>query len=43
MKRSLFQLFQNLISNAIKFHGDEPPKIAVKAEKTVPSGSFNNR
>ncbi len=27
------QLFQNLISNAIKFHGDEPPKIHISAEE----------
>ncbi len=28
------QLFQNLISNAIKFHGVEPPEIHISAEKT---------
>ncbi len=28
------QLFQNLISNAIKFHGDEPPEIHISAYKT---------
>ncbi|ADZ10498.1 multi-sensor signal transduction histidine kinase [Methanobacterium lacus] len=27
------QLFQNLISNAIKFHGDTPPKIHVSAQE----------
>ena len=27
------QLFQNLISNAIKFHSDKPPRIAIKARK----------
>ncbi|MFA5795447.1 MAG: ATP-binding protein [Candidatus Brocadiia bacterium] len=27
------QLFQNLIGNAIKFHGAEPPKINISAEK----------
>jgi signal transduction histidine kinase len=27
------QVFQNLIANAIKFHGDQPPKISVRAEK----------
>lgn len=27
------QLFQNLISNAIKFRGEEPPKVHISAEK----------
>jgi PAS domain S-box-containing protein len=26
------QLFQNLIGNAIKFHGDEPPHVRIRAE-----------
>jgi len=29
----LTQVFQNLIANAIKFHGTEPPKIQIDAEK----------
>jgi len=29
----LVQLFQNLISNAVKFHGQEPPRIHVSAEQ----------
>ena len=29
----LFQLFQNLISNAIKFAADEPPRIQIDAER----------
>jgi len=29
----LTQLFQNLISNAIKFRGKEPPRITISAEK----------
>jgi PAS domain S-box-containing protein len=31
-ERELGQLFQNLISNALKFHGDEPPRVRVTAE-----------
>ena len=30
-KYQLLQIFQNLISNAIKFHGKEPPKVHVSA------------
>jgi PAS domain S-box-containing protein len=29
----LLQLFQNLISNAIKFHGQQPPEIRIAAEQ----------
>ena len=29
----MIQLFQNLIGNAIKFRGDDPPKIHISAEK----------
>jgi signal transduction histidine kinase len=28
----LTQLFQNLLANAIKFRGDQPPRISVRAE-----------
>jgi signal transduction histidine kinase len=31
----LGQLFQNLVSNSIKFHGDQPPRIHVSAERQV--------
>jgi light-regulated signal transduction histidine kinase (bacteriophytochrome) len=30
---SFMQLFQNLIGNAVKFHGQEPPRITISAEK----------
>jgi PAS domain S-box-containing protein len=30
--RQLEQLFQNLVGNAIKYHGDEPPRVHVSAE-----------
>lgn len=29
----LYQLFQNLIGNALKFHGEQPPRIKVQAEQ----------
>ena len=31
-ERELGQLFQNLISNGVKFHGDQPPRVRVTAE-----------
>lgn len=37
----LRQLFQNLIGNAIKFHGQEPPKIHIKAEKNEKNWLFS--
>jgi light-regulated signal transduction histidine kinase (bacteriophytochrome) len=33
-RTQMMQLFQNLIGNAIKFKGKEPPQISVQAEKT---------
>jgi signal transduction histidine kinase len=39
----LEQLFQNLISNAIKFHGDEPPRIHVSAEQKGDEFMFSVR
>jgi signal transduction histidine kinase len=32
-RTQMSQVFQNLIGNAIKFHGPEPPMIAIQAEK----------
>lgn len=37
----LAQLFQNLVSNAIKFHGQEPPKIHIAAEPAKDSRAKN--
>jgi PAS domain S-box-containing protein len=35
----LTQLFQNLVSNAVKFRGDKPPEVHVSAElKSIPAG-----
>jgi signal transduction histidine kinase len=31
--QQLGQLFQNLITNAIKFHGEEPPRVWISAER----------
>jgi PAS domain S-box-containing protein len=39
----LVQVFQNLISNAIKFHGNEPPHIHVSAEKRPDEWLFSVR
>jgi signal transduction histidine kinase len=35
------QVFQNLIANAIKFHGEQPPKISVQAERAGPEWLFS--
>lgn len=32
-RSQLIQLFQNLIGNAVKYHGDEPPRVQVAAEQ----------
>jgi PAS domain S-box-containing protein len=39
----LGQVFQNLIGNAIKFHGEKPPHIWVKAERKGPDWLFSIR
>ena len=41
--RQIHQLFQNLFSNAIKFRGDEPPKITVTAKETAGQWQFSVR
>ena len=33
MKIKCYKYFQNLITNAIKFHGQKPPKIRISAQK----------
>ncbi len=33
-QNQMLQVFQNLISNAIKFHGPNPPKINISSQKT---------
>jgi light-regulated signal transduction histidine kinase (bacteriophytochrome) len=35
------QVFQNLVGNAIKFHGKEPPRIDIAAEKRVDEWVFS--
>jgi light-regulated signal transduction histidine kinase (bacteriophytochrome) len=42
-RTQLIQLFQNLIGNAIKFHGEEPPRIHVSAENTGAEWRFSVR
>lgn len=39
----MVQLFQNLISNAIKYHGSEKPKIYIAAEKVIDKWLFSVR
>ena len=40
-KAHLVQLFQNLLSNALKFHGPEPPHIRVEAKRDGPEWIFS--
>jgi len=40
-KSELLQLFQNLISNAIKYRGDNPPVIKISAEENVHEWVFS--
>jgi signal transduction histidine kinase len=41
--RQLGQLFQNLISNAIKFRGEEPPRVYVSVERRTGEWLFSVR
>lgn len=40
-RTQMIQLFQNLIGNAIKFHGTDPPQIRITAEKQETSWRFS--
>ena len=40
-RTQLAQVFQNLVGNAIKFRGKEPPVVSVKAEKTTHRWQFS--
>ncbi|ELZ00086.1 ATP-binding protein [Natrialba asiatica] len=42
-KTQLLQLFQNLISNAIEYAGDEPPRVHISAEKRDTEWLFSVR
>ena len=42
-KMQIGQLFQNLIGNAIKYHGDEPPRVQVSAEQKGKEWVFSVR
>ena len=39
-KNQMVQVFQNLINNAIKFHGQKPPEIHISAQKGVNEWKF---
>ena len=40
-KGQMIQLFQNLISNAIKFHGKEPPQVHIQASRQQDTWVFS--
>ena len=39
-RRQLGQVFQNLIANAIKFHGDAPPRVEITARRDQADWEF---
>lgn len=41
--KQLAQVFQNLLSNALKFHGDQPPRIHVSAQRKEEEWLFSVR
>lgn len=41
--QQLEQLFQNLIGNAVKFHGEEPPRVHIRAERSNGAWMFSVR
>ena len=43
MRTQMGQLFQNLIGNAIKYHGDAPPRIHIAAERQGEEWVFSVR
>jgi light-regulated signal transduction histidine kinase (bacteriophytochrome) len=40
-RAQLRQVFQNLMANAIKFHGDDPPRVVVTGEETTDGWRFS--
>ena len=40
-RSSMTQIFQNLVGNALKFRGKEPPLISIRAEKAGPNWQFS--
>lgn len=40
-REQLTQIFQNLISNALKYSGDEPPRVHVSAERSDVAWKFS--
>jgi signal transduction histidine kinase len=41
--QQLGQLFQNLLTNAIKFHGEQPPRVRISAERDGGTWKFSFR